>query len=248
MMNIKFIENIDVKGYVFMEGFPGAGLVGPMTLSYIIEKLDLDYVGYIESNMFPPLISIHKEMPMPAVRLYHSKKGKFICVFSEFSIPAEVTYEITDKLMGFIKEKELSGVMSIGGMPIKKMDEKFENTIFCIASDKKTLDNAMKSGLKPIAEGISTGVSALLMVKCVQKGISNVNILVPVMGNITDPKYAELAIESINKILKLDIDVKELSKEAKLVEAKIKELVQKGKESHQSYKNGTDQAGPSMYV
>lgn len=248
MINIKFIKNVDMKGNTLMEGFPGAGLVGPMTISYMIEKLNLNYIGYIESNMFPPLISIHKSKPLPPIRLYHSEKGKFLCVFSEFSIPTDLTYEMTDKLMELIKTKEFDGVLSIGGMPIKEMNEKYLNNIFCIASDKEIMEKAIKNGLKPISEGLSTGISALLMVRCAREGISNVDVLVPVVGNITDPKYAELAIESINKLLNLDIDIKELKKEAEIVEKKIKELIQKGKESHQNYKNASDSTGPSMYA
>ena len=65
MINIKILKKKDLKGYTLIEGFPGLGLVGPMAISYIIDKLGMEYIGYLESDDFPPLISIHHKTPMP---------------------------------------------------------------------------------------------------------------------------------------------------------------------------------------
>lgn len=248
MITINFVKDDDISGCTLILGFPGAGLVGSMALSYMIEKLNLSYIGYLESETFPPLMSIHKKTPMPPIRLYHSSKDNIVCMFSEFSIPTEVVYELSDSLLKLVKDKKLGGVLSIGGMPIREGDEKYLSTIFGIASNKETIDKMTKAGIKPITEGVSTGVNAILMVKSANTGIDNADILIPISGNITDPKYAELAIEAINKYLGLSIDTQELEKEAKLVESKIKELLEKSKQTHEKYKNLGDQPGPSMYA
>ena len=58
MIEIRLFKDQNLKGYTFIEGFPGAGLVVPMASSYMIEKLGMEYVGYLNSDMFPPIAAV----------------------------------------------------------------------------------------------------------------------------------------------------------------------------------------------
>ena len=40
---------------VVIEGFPGIGLIGNIASQYIVNKLEMDYLGAIDSRFFPPL-------------------------------------------------------------------------------------------------------------------------------------------------------------------------------------------------
>ena len=90
MMEIKMLKKVDLEGATFVEGFPGIGLVGPMSISYMIDKLEMEYVGYMEGSNFPPLISIHKGEPMPPIRLYYSSENKIVTIFAEFAMPLDL--------------------------------------------------------------------------------------------------------------------------------------------------------------
>ena len=96
MMEITMLKKVDLTGTTFVEGFPGIGLVGPMSISYMIDKLQMEYVGYLESANFPPLISVHKGVPMPPVRVYYSADSKVVTIFAAFSMPLELIKEVTD--------------------------------------------------------------------------------------------------------------------------------------------------------
>ncbi len=248
MITIKLTKKAELKGSILIEGFPGAGLVGPMSISYIVEKKKLDYIGYITGDSLPPLVSIHGGVPMPSIRIYHSKKQNFVCILAEFALPPDATYEVSEKIVSFIESNGISEVISVGGMPIREGDEKYLDSVFYITSSKELSERAQKAGIKPVTEGISTGVSALIMLRSEQEGIDNLNLLIPVRDGITDPKYAELAIEAIKDFIKLDIDTTELAKEAKIVESRVNEIINKSKQAHQVYKSDSEQAGPSMYA
>ncbi|MCL5433572.1 MAG: PAC2 family protein [Candidatus Marsarchaeota archaeon] len=247
MINIKFIDKIDSKGYTFIEGFPGAGLVGPMAISYVVDKLNMKFVGYVESDEFPPVIAVHDEEPMPPVRIYVSEKLKLITILAEFAVPLELTQEFSKVLYDYIKSSHITKIISVGGMPSSQQNIDNE-LVFFIASDDALKKDTQKQGLKPVGEGVATGISAMLMLYSVVDNFSDFSILVPVDPNILDPKYAELAVVSLNKILKLNIDVAELDKEAKEVEAKIRELMKKSKDMQDAHKRAIDQTGPSMYA
>lgn len=245
MIEIKMFKQTDFKDYTFIEGFPGAGLVGPMAISYMIDKLQMKYVGYLESPNFPPLVSIHKSEAMPPIRVYVAEKEKLVTIFAEFAITIDLVAEMSKTVYEFIKTNNMAKIYSIGGIPAQNESDK---TPFVISSNGQTAKLAQDNGLKPVEEGVATGVSALLLMRSVMDKISDTNIMVPVQQGIIDPMYAEIAVQSLNKLMKLNIDVGELDKEAKMVEAKIKTLINKHKESLESHKKAIDDSGPSMYA
>ncbi|EQD45537.1 protein containing DUF75 [mine drainage metagenome] len=245
MTEIKLLKQVDFSGYTFIEGFPGAGLVGPMAISYIISKLSLDYVGYVDSELLPPLVSIHDDMPLPPVRLYHSKKYKIVALFAE-TIPNKeaAIYHIADTLNEFIKKGNFSLTISISGVPVEKPNGEDVYGIVSTPKLSKVLDGA---GIKKIGEGVATGIGACLIMKAAIDNRDDISLLVQVNPEMIDPKYAELAIKKVNKILGIDIDVSELDKEAKEVEARIRDLLQKSKQTPQGI-DTPPPVGPSMYA
>lgn len=245
MIEIKIFEQVNLKGCTFVEGFPGIGLVGPMTISYMIDKLHMRYIGYLESQSFPPLISIHKAQPMPPIRVYYADKEKIFTIFAEFSIPIELIAELSEVIYQFIEKNGVTSIYSIGGLPMQNESEKIP---FIITSNVMSTRNASSNGLKPIEEGVATGVSALLLVKATMDKLQDTCIMVPVRQNLIDPIYAEIAIQSLNKLMNLNIDITDLDKEAKAVESKIKEIISKHKETHDNYKKAAEDSGPSMYA
>ena len=244
MIKIKIMKKKDLKGYTLIEGFPGMGLVGPMAISYIVDKLGMEYVGYLESGDFPPLVSIHRSVPMPPIRVYVNDKYKVATVFAEFAIPMELIYELSNVVYSFVKDNGISSIYSIGGIPKTEDQDK----VFALASTSELVKSVEKAGLKPIEEGVATGVSAILLENSAQDKFPDISILVPITQNIIDPKYAEQAINSLNNLLHLNIDTAELEKEAKMVDEKIRELIKKHTETHDDYKRAIDSSGPSMYA
>ncbi len=245
MIEIKLFKEMSFKGYTFMEGFPGAGLVGPMAISYIIDKLQMKYVGYLESSNFPPLVSIHHSEAMPPIRVYCAEKEKLVTIFAEFAVTIDIVAELSQAIYQFIRKNEIVGIFSIGGIPSQGDADKAP---FVVSSLPTTYKNAQSVGLKPIEEGVATGVSAMLLIKATMDKLPDTSIMVPVQQNIIDPIYAVIAIQGLNKLMNLNIDVTDLDKEAKAVEAKIKELMAKHKESHDSFKKTAEETGPSMYA
>ena len=247
MIEIRLLDKFNLKGFTFLEGFPGAGLVGPMAISYIIEKQKMQYIGSVQSDDFPPLIAIHNDRPMPPIRIYMSDKLKLITVLAEFAIPLEITYELSKKIYEFIKAAGVAKIVSISGIPSSQQNIDTE-TVFAIASNDTLLKEAAKVGMKPVGEGVATGVSALIMLFSTQEKMADINILVPVNPAVLDPKYAELAIMSLNKLIKLNVDIDELDKEAKAVEGKLRDLIKRSKDMQDAHKKAIDEAGPPTYA
>ncbi len=246
MIQIRLLKEQNLKGYTLLEAFPGVGLVGAMTGSYIIEKLKMEVVGRIESDYFPPITAIHGAIPMFPARIYKSDELKMILFMAEFTIPPNLINQLSQETLSFARKYGISKIVSVGGLPSNKPTDK----IYVTSSDPGIAKTAVGRGIKPIEEGMIAGVSASLLNYSKDYNIPMLDILVEVNPAIMDPRYAELAITGLNRILNMNIDLEELHKEAKLVETKIRDMVKKLKE-HQDQMNTTPPAPPtdqSMYA
>ncbi len=233
MMQIRLFKDESLEGYTVLEAFPGVGLVGAMAGSYIIEKLGMEYIGTVESDFFPPITAVHDGVPMFPSRIYKSEKLKLVLFMAEFQIPINGIRQLAQEMLSFAKKYSISGMVSVGGIPSNKPTENIY-----VVSNGDIGKISSQTGISSMGDGLIAGVSASLLNYSKDYGISATDILVEINPSIMDPKYAELAITGLNKLLGIDIDLSELHKEAKIVEAKIREMLKKIKE-HQ------DQIGPA---
>ena len=78
------VKPIEGEGLVFIEGFPDIGLVGAIAASYLIDKLQLEEVGYIDAVLLPPIISVWIERINEHIRIY--KGGWLVSIVIEYTI------------------------------------------------------------------------------------------------------------------------------------------------------------------
>ncbi len=244
MIEIKLFKKVDMAGCTLIEGFPGIGLVGPMSISYMASKLGMEYIGYLQGTVFPPIVSIHGDVPMPPCRIYHSRKYKVAALFAESNVVSEnAIYEMAERLHEFVVSNKVAQILSLSGLPVENPSDQ---GLFALASKKELVAKFGAFGLKSIGEGVAAGVSALMLMYASMEGMDDINILVPVNPQVIDPRYAEVAISAINRILGLAIDTSELDKEAAVVEERIKSILKRSREAKEPYEK--KEAGPSMYA
>ena len=144
-----------------------------------------------------------------------------------------------------MREYGITRLISIGGMPTQKQS----NVPYIISSDPDMVKKAASQGIKQIKEGVIAGVSAVLLISAREFDLRTINLLVEVNPMIMNPKYAETAIQGLNKLIGIDIDLNELEKEAKEVESKVREIMSKAKDTKEHYqKQAGEDAGQSMYA
>lgn len=219
--DIKFVEfkKVDLKGFTLVEGFPGMGLVGTICAKYIVDKMGFEQIGYIDSGMFVPIIRIHDGLPVFPSRIYFNKKMKLVVLVSEQVIPQNHTAKLAKAVVRWIEEKKINKIISLSGINAAPSGE-HTSDIYGIASNAKTKKTLKDNGVEIIKEGITTGVTALILLELMNKKIDAYSL----MGNVesaADYKAAAAVMRKLSSILKFKIDVGPLMKEAKDVEQSL---------------------------
>jgi len=227
---ISFVEfkKTNLNGYTLIEGFPGMGLVGTIAAKYLVEKLDFDYIGYLDANIFMPIIRIHNGIPVRPARIYANKKRKLAVLIAEQVIAKEYTDLVAKKTVAWIKEKGFREVISLSGVH-SSGNEKIE-LIYGIAANEKSRGLIKKYGLKEISEGITTGITALILLELKSSKINAISIL----GNVqlsADYKASAEVLKKLNTIAGLKLNVEPLIKEARETEKQLIQQLQKLKDT-----------------
>ncbi|MFH1751499.1 MAG: PAC2 family protein [archaeon] len=213
---IEYDKNLNLTGFTLIEGFPGMGLVGTIAVKYIADKLDFKEAGYLDSDLFVPIIRIHEGKPVHPSRIYVSTQHKLVLILSEQIIPRAYAKMLARKVVEWIKKKKISRVISLAGINSNEMVK-----IYGIAANKKSETELEKYNVQKIKEGITTGVTALILLNLRESNV----IAFSLLGNAktpTDYKAAAATIEKLNEIIPPNFEIAPLMKEARQVE---KELV-----------------------
>jgi len=240
-MAVRIVETseFDLDKPTLIEGLPGLGLVGTIAATYLVDKLKMEPLGYIVSEKFPPIATIHNNLPLHPIRLYKSKKHNLIVLVSEFIIPLNSVYSLSEALLEWAVSKKVDKIISLGGIVIRgEQDE-----VFGIASTLQLVKELNALGIKTIREGATTGVNGVLLAECATRGFPAVSLLAEAKQDYMDPKGAAMVIEALKRITNIEIDTTDLVRESIELERKMSEIISKAKESTKHYQKTGDELG-----
>jgi uncharacterized protein len=227
-------------------GVPDVGLVGSIALSYTVQEGQMTEVGYIESNALPPVIVVHGGDPKPPIRLYRS--GDVVVTVSEISIDYHLITPITHAIVDWVKSKGVELLISLSGMAVPNRLEIDVPDVYGVASSPAVKMRMRNAEIKILEEGFITGLPALLMKDCVKKNVSSMILLAQSHLTYPDPGAAASLITSLNKLLGLDVDTKELMAHEDELRVKLRALMHRTSEQMKQLKKGREQEIPLLYA
>jgi uncharacterized protein len=243
-MSVRIIETgkFDLKSPYLVEGFPGIGLVGTMSANFLAEKLGMELFGYVYSEKFSPIASIHNGRPLHPARLYKSRKHNMVVLFSELVIPMSTIHPLSQQILEWAQKRKVRQIVSLGGINIKGDQE----TVYGIASMPELSQMLERKGVKMIKEGATTGVSGVLMAECATQKFPAISLLAEAHAEYMDPKAAAMVLDTLCNLTNLCVDTAELIKQGKLIEEKMRQIMDQAKGAHEAYEKTGRQQGP-MY-
>ena len=227
-------------------GLPDVGLVGLISVMHIIETLKMKEIGYIESELLPPLIVLHDGIFQSPVRIYH--KDDMAVLVSEIPIAAEMANDLSKALMKLIQDKNIELTLLIYGIPAPNRMNVESPTIFGNGTNAKTVALIKEKDIKVIDTGVISGVTAPLIWESQKKQMSTIAVGAEAFLQYPDPRAAANIITAVNKILDLDVDVKILNEKADDLRVKLRDTMSATQQSIQKQPGDMGQVDlPAMF-
>jgi uncharacterized protein len=243
---VKIVEKKTIpSGATMLIGLPDVGLVGLIATSYLISELDLEEVAYMDSDLLPPVVVLHKGLPHAPLRMYGNQN--LIAVISELAVPAPSIYTVMREIVDWAQAKKIKRIVSMGGIPAENRQSIKEPQVFGAASNQELLDMLTKSGLNVMNEGYMVGPQALSMRYSIDKNIPSIAILAQSFYNYPDPQAAAIALKELQKISDVKVDVSKLLEKGEEIRLKARDIMKRTQEEMSRMKKAQEYDLP-LYV
>jgi len=219
------------EGLVVIEAFPSRGYVSTLAANHLIKQMKMELVGYIECDKLDAIAVVHDGKPMHPIRLY--RKDGLAIIFSELIIPFNFTHEFTKAIavwMAKIKPKSAMFLASIPGVETDK-----EHEIMAVSTDESMSKKILANKIKMLDEGVLTGISSSLMLKCIEQKIPATAIMVETTY-VPNILASAALLDLLNSLLGLKVDTQELIKAGEEIKTRFEsslEQLKKGQENYQ---------------
>ncbi len=216
------IKKVVLKNPIIFAGFVGAGLVGPISIGHMIEKLQMKVIGYMRSKHLPPSTVFLRGRLRHPFRFYSNKEGTVCAIICEITLRMEGLYAIVAAVLDWAKEKGSNEIIIVDGVASNEHD----NKVYCAAEEDLCRIMAEKD-ISMIPQGFITGIPGGILNECLIREIQGVALLVKANKIIADPEAAATLLEAINRMYEMQIDTKGLNEEKERTGSELEELSQK---------------------
>ncbi len=220
---MKFVLNKKPKGATIIQGFPSMGLVSTIATKFLIDHLEVEEIGHIESEHLIPLTAIHKSKVVNPITIYYNKKHNLVIIQSLTGVEG-YEWELATTMLDIAKNVSAKEIIILESIP--SHNEEMEVFYF---------SNKNKLKLKQLSEGLVMGTTAALLLRARDsKEFPITCLFAQVHSQLPDSEAAAKEVEALNTYLKLNVNYKPLLEEAKKFEARLKTMFEKRKDAMQN--------------
>lgn len=234
---ILVLKKLALKDAVLIVGLPGIGLVGKISVDYLLKQCKTEKFAEILSDSFPP--SVHtKDSKVFLIKdeaFHFNFKGKDFIFFSgpvqptlDFKVgSSHEHYEFAETLVGFFKSIGVTEIVTLAGINVgdNRLNKKPE--VVVAGTDDEILTVWKKVGAKEDKkEGLISGAAGLFIGIGKLHGVKGACLMGETNPQLVygDHGSAKQVIEILSKRFDFKVKMKTIEKDSKQIEKAFKEL------------------------
>lgn len=232
---VNIIEKVAPKQAVMLEGLPGVGNVGKLAAAHLIDELETRKVIELYSKHFPPQVLIDDggvvKLVSNEIHYYQAPEGTpdlFILTGEYQGLTPEGQYELCDIILNLCKELNVERIYTLGGYGLGKIVP--SPRVLGAGTNEEVVEQMREAGVEFSKDEPGSGIvgaSGLLLGMGTLMGIEGGCLMGETSGYLVDPKSAQVVLEVIQSLLKIEVDVSSLEEKAQqmdLLASHIKDM------------------------
>jgi len=248
MFEIQLVKGAKAAGGALITAFPSVGMVSTIAGSFVAESLKMERLAYVLSDEVPPAALVQEGIPGYPLRVLGHKHVSMIT--SEFQIPVTMAYGLAKTVMSWAGSNGYDTIIGLEGLMSSQepsAEPEKELRVFGVGSSSAARERVSKAGIEQFKVGMITGVSGALLSEGERTGSDIICLLVEANAMYPDARGAAKLVESVSKLLPdVQVDLKELYKEAEMIEENVKATVERTKEMLAARQSQADRLGKSL--
>jgi uncharacterized protein len=217
------------KNVTIIEGFPGFGLIGTISIEFLMDHLKTEKIGVVEMEEIPAMIAIHQNKVIEPISIHYNKQYNMVLIHA-INVGKNMGWKLADMVEQIAKELNAKQIISLEGVGSPNPDS---GRVFYYATKNGDVSKKLEDAAKPLMEGIIVGATGALLAK--QLKIPLLALFAEAKSGLPDSKAAAEIIKALDAYTGLKVDPKPLLKQAVLFESKLKSLAEKGQKAEDTH-------------
>jgi len=200
---------------ILIAGFPGAGLVGSISTSYIIDRLHMNQIACVESEFIVPGVIYAEGKLRHPFRLYSNERGDVCVLVCEAPVMIQGMYSVLDTVSKWVLYNNVREVMVFDGIAVEGLPDSKRIPIVLSSNGREAdeanliqdynIDATNKEKVDNVGSVYPTtafvgGMSGGILSSCLSNGIASKALLIYASRGIPDPEGAAILIEFLGNI------------------------------------------------
>jgi len=221
MTRINEIGLVDFKGKPLIQSFSGSGAIGTILSAFLIKALEMEQVAVIHTDSVPPVAMVKGGLIEHPIRLFQSEKLSLMTC--EVSIPYNILPEFLNDLVEYYIEKEVSYVVSVGGLPVLP-DNHDNGSCFGVTNNTEMISFLEDKGISLLDEGVIYGSVVETLELCHIQGLNSCFALLSECDpGIASYHATKLILENLARIFEFEFDEEKFADVTNTIKARIEE-------------------------
>jgi uncharacterized protein len=217
------------KNVTIIEGFPGFGLIGTISIEFLLEHLQTEKIGTVEMDEIPAMIAIHQNKIIEPISIHYNKQYNLVLIHA-INIGKNMGWQLAEMVTNLATQLTAKEIISLEGVGSPNQDS---SRVFFYSTKNGAVSKKLEGAAKPLMEGIIIGPTGALLSKNMKTPI--VALFAEAKSGMPDSKAAAEIIKALDAYTGLKIDPKPLLKQAALFENKLKSIIEKGQQAEETH-------------
>lgn len=236
---VKVLLKKKLSNPVLFTGLPGIGLVGKLSVDYLLKHLKTERFAEVYSDSFPPAVHTHKGVvALIKDDIYYCKIKKQDVLFLAGPVQPSLDmrysqssehYEFAEQLVLFCKKQGVKRVYTLAGINIGEARISRKPRVIVAATQKKIADEFVRIGCVPSEQdGLVSGAAGLMLGIGHVHGIEGACLMGETNANLVygDHGAAKTLLEVLGKKFGFSVEMKSIEKDSKNIETAFTQLSQ----------------------
>ncbi len=234
---IRFLKKPVLNEPVLLTGLPGIGLVGKISVDYLLKQFKGEKIAELTSDSFPPSVhTFDAQIELIKDELHYCKIGKKDFLFLAGPVQpsldfhagsAQEHYEFAQAIVDAVAPLGVKQIFTLAGINIGEQRMVKEPEIVAAATSKKLLADLKKIGATTQKQdGLISGAAGLILGIAKDKGIEGACLMGETNASLVygDHGAAKKLIEFLVKLFGFSVKMEEIEKESKNIERAFTQL------------------------
>jgi len=219
----KKLEKIPTSSSILFVGIPGPGLIGILSLTYIIHTLKMEIIGEVEHPDLSNIIFIDNGELFGPARIY--KKNSLFAIISDVPIDYTLADGFAESIIDFCKKNKVGMIIILSGLQAIGRDLVSLKT-YGLVTDERLERVLYENEIPKFLSGMITGPDATILTRLKNSSVPTMTLYTECNFFFPDPEAAINTIKTVSRILKTEIDITEFKKQIDFLRLQGRQLME----------------------